>query len=268
VLTPAGLTGPAPVIVYAHGGDNGVSIEEILFTVGFIGSAAADFVWVAPTFRSERLRFAGSEWISEGPPSPWDRDVDDALSLLDVALDLEAAADPDRIGVIGLSRGAGVGMLMGIRDARIDRVVEFFGPTDFFGSFVQEVLEEALRGSLRDLPGLEFLDQEFIRPLRRAELTIAEVRPELIRRSAVLFADRLPKLQVHHGSADAVVAVSQAESLIATMAALQRGEPDFEAFIYPGGTHNPLSMSGSIPTAVAFLQGLLTPSPAPPGSAR
>ena len=253
VLTPEGLAGPAPVVVYAHGGDDGASVEELIFTLGFVGSSAGDFVWVLPSFRAEPLRFGGAEWTSDGPPSPWDRDVDDALSLLDVALALEPVADPDRIGVIGLSRGAGVGMLMGIRDARVDRVVEFFGPTDFFGPFVQEVVEEALRGSLRDLPGLSFLDEAFIQPLRRGELTVADVRPELIRRSAVLFADRLPALQLHHGSADMVVEVSQAESLIAAMAALNRGEPGFQAFIYPGGTHNPLTMPGSIPSAVAFL---------------
>ena len=264
IVAADGLPGPAPVIMYAHGGDQGTSVEELLFQFALVGELAAQAVWVIPSFRSEELSFAGTTWTSEGPPSPWDRDVDDALSLLDVALELEPAADEQSMGVVGFSRGAGVALLMGIRDARIDRIVEFFGPTDFFGPFVQDVVEEALRGTLRDLPGLEFLDQAFIQPLKNGGLTTAQVRPQLIRRSAVLFADRLPALQVHHGSLDTVVEVSQAESLIAAMVALGRMEPDFEGNLYPSGTHNPLTLPGSIPSAVDFLSQLLPATAASP----
>ena len=260
VLSADGLTGPAPVVVYSHGGDAGASVEELLAQFTFLGSDAADFVWVIPSFRSESLRFAGETYTSQGTPSPWDRDVDDALSLLEVALDLEPAADETSIGVLGFSRGAGVGLLMGIRDERIDRIVDFFGPTDFFDGYVRAVVAEALAGNPRALPGLEWLDATYIQPLRLEEKTIAEVRVELVRRSAVLFAEELPAVQVHHGTADDVVEVSQAESLIAARAALGRGEPDFQAFTYSGGGHNPLTLSGSIGRATSFLLELL---PAP-----
>ncbi len=82
---------------------------------------------------------------------------------------------------------------MAERDFRIDLVVEFSGPTDFFGPFVQEVTEEALRDTLGDLPGLEFLNDEYIR------------------RSPICYADRLPQLQVHHGTADETVPLGEAE---------------------------------------------------------
>jgi dipeptidyl aminopeptidase/acylaminoacyl peptidase len=62
---------------------------------------------------------------------------------------------------------------------------------------------------------------------------------------------------LHHGDADDVVAVSQSESLIATMNALGREAPDFESYIYPGGTHSPLTLPGSISRAVEFLSALL-----------
>ena len=120
-------------------------------------------------------------------------------------------------------------LLMGIRDERIDRIVEFFGPTDFFDVFVQDVVEEALLGSLRDLPALDFLNEELIQPLRRGELTIPQVRPELVRRSPVLFADRLPPLQMHHGDMDDVVEVSQAQSLIAAIEASSSCAPQPKA---------------------------------------
>jgi len=260
MVAPLEAAAPLPVIVYAHGGDGGASAEDVLTLLPFLGDLATGAIWLIPSFRSESVRFAGTVWTSDGPPSPWDRDVDDALSFLDVALDVEPLADPQRVGVLGLSRGAAVGMLMAIRDGRIDRVVEFFGPTDFFGVYVQEIVEEALRGTRRDLPGLDFLDETLIQPLKRGELTIDDVRPELIRRSTVLHADRLPPLQLHHGTADVVVAVSQVEALVATMEALGRTEPDFQAFLYPGGGHNPLTLTGSIERAVDFLSMVVVTS--------
>jgi len=256
VIRSEALSAPAPTLVYAHGGDTGVAIDDVFLLLPFLGDAPAGFVWVIPSFRSESVRLGSRSWTSEGPASPWDLDVDDALSLLDATFDLEPLADSTRVGVIGFSRGAGVGLLMGIRDERIDRILEFFGPTDFFGPFVQDVTEEALRGSPRELPGLEYLDETYVQPLARGEITTAAMRAQLVRRSSVLFAEQLPVVEVHHGTADAVVDVSQARALIDAMDAIGRGEPDFRAFLYEGGTHNPLSLVGSIPRAVEFLEGL------------
>lgn len=260
VLSVVGATGPLPVIIYTHGGDAGVSVEDVLFQFPLVGADAARFVWVVPSFRSEPLRFRGQTWTSQGSPSPWDRDVDDALSLLDATFSIEPAADEENVAVLGFSRGAGVGMLMGIRDVRIDRVVEFFGPTDFFGPFMRTVTYELLLGDPRDLPGVAYLDEMFLQPLAAGEKTLSEVRLELVRRSPVLWTDRLPTLQLHHGTDDPIVEVSQAESLIAAMAVTGRGEPDFQAFLYEGGTHSPLTLPGSIGRAVSFLLALL---PAP-----
>jgi len=257
VINEAALVGPAPVLVYSHGGDAGADVDDLLALFPFVGDLAARFVWVVPSFRAEPLAWGTAVWSSDGPASPWDRDVDDALSLLEVALKIEAAADEERVGVLGFSRGAGVAMLMAARDPRVDRVVEFFGPTDFFGPFVQDVFAEALRGTPRDLPGLTYLDETFIQPLKRGELTIAQVRPELIRRSAVLYADRLPALQLHHGRLDPTVEVSQAESLIEAMGDLGRGPPDFQAYLYPTGTHDPFTLNGSVSRTIDFLNLLL-----------
>lgn len=248
-----------PVLVYAHGGDGGVDAEELLAVAGLLGADAAAFVYVAPSFRSEPLSVGRTTFRSEGPASPWDRDVDDALALLEAVLETIPAADPERVGVLGLSRGGGVALLMGIRDPRVRRVVEFFGPTDFFDDYVRDIFEEALRGEVRDLPGLRVLNERFIQPLRRGELSTAEVRREMVRRSAVLFADRLPATQLHHGTADQQVDVSQALSLIEAMEALGRGPADFQAFLYEGAGHNPLQMPESLPRTRAFLMEMTRP---------
>jgi len=252
--------GSLPILVYSHGGDSG---ENLSLTLNFLPSQLAtlvgEFVVVVPSFRSEPLIYGGHAYVSEGSPSPWDHDVDDALALLNAAIEITPSADPAHIGVLGFSRGAGVGMLMAIRDPRIDAVVEFFGPTDFFGTYMQTLTEEALRDSLRDLPGLNYLNSAFIQPLKNGTITIADFRKEIVRRSAVLFADRLPQLQVHHGTADSTVEFSQAESLRDAMHKVGRGEPEFEFYAYEGGVHDFTTLTGSLDRGVAFLQRLRTP---------
>lgn len=263
VVVPDGAApGGLPVVVYGHGGDGGLDVDELSLILSALGEAADDFVYVAPSFRSEPLVVGATTFRSGGPASPWDRDVDDALALLDVALGETPAADAERIGALGFSRGAGVALLMAIRDPRIDLVVEFFGPTDFFDGWMQEIVADALRGRLRDLPGLGVLNERFIQPLERGTLPVEAFRIELVRRSAVLFADRLPPVQVHHGSEDTVVSVSQAESLISALEALGRGPPEDGYHVYPGGEHHPLTLGRSVSRTVSFLSRLLEPESA------
>ena len=248
-----------PVLVYSHGGDDGENIDNVFGLLNFgFGGIPDDYVYVVPSFRSEPLSYRNVTYTSEGQPSPWDRDIDDALALVNVAIESVDAADADRIGVVGFSRGACVGLLMAIRDPRIDLVVEFFGPTDFYSPFTQDVVEEALTGELRNLPGLTFLDEQFIQPLKESGITMAEMRSQILRRSPVYFADRLPDVQVHHGTSDQIVPVESAERLIEVMQTLGRGEPEFEAYIYQDGSHNPLSLFGSIQRTETFIERLLT----------
>lgn len=255
IIAPDGAAnGSLPVLMYSHGGDAGVSVDsEVLFILQFLTNLADRFVIVVPSFRDEPLKFAGQTWKSDGPPSPWDRDVDDALSLLTVALETTPAADPDRVAIMGMSRGAGVALLAAARDTRIDRVVEFFGPTDFFGPFVQEVTEELLLGSPRNLPGLDYMNEHYLQPFADGQLSAADLRLGLALRSPVLFADRMPAVQVHHGKADVIVYVSQAEVFITAMKEAGRTAPTFESYLYDGGEHNPLSLTGAFDRTYEFL---------------
>ncbi len=255
VISADGLASrQAPILVYSHGGDSGVSIDqEVQLVLSFFPDIADQFVYVIPSFRNETISYKNTNWRSDGPPSPWDRDVDDAFSLITVAQQLERGADPSRIGVLGFSRGAGVGMLMAARSDEVDAVLDFFGPTDFFGPFVQDVTRQILNGSPPNLPGLDYLADEFLLPLQADQISLEEVRDAMVRRSAVLFADRIDRLQIHHGTADTVVPVSQAHSMIAAMQDAGKTPQQFQAYLYEGGAHNPLTLEGSLERAKAFL---------------
>jgi len=259
IVVPNGAAGRSlPLLVYTHGGESGISVPEVLYFASVMnGTNAGRFVYVAPSFRSEPVDFYGQEYVSEGPPSPWDRDVDDALALLEAALASTPAADPNRLGVLGVSRGACVAMLMAIRDPRLQLVVEYFGPTDFFGKFVQQVAEETLRGNPRDLPGLKYLNETLLLPLQAGTLTLAKARLELLRRSPVYFARRLPLLQLHHGTEDAVVPVSEGERLREVLQSLARPAAADEFYFYPGGQHHPATLAGSPERTQTFLARLL-----------
>ncbi|MDE0358776.1 MAG: hypothetical protein OXN92_13720 [Gammaproteobacteria bacterium] len=254
ILVPDGAAeGSLPILAYLHGGDGGVSIGDIQVAAFALGELRDSFVYVIPSFRAEPLVHGDSVWVSEGPPSPWDYDVDDVLALVNVAIETAPEAKADSINVFGGSRGAGVALLAGVRDPRIARIVAFFGPTYFFDDWVREIVREAALRMPRELTGVAHLDSTFIQPHIRGEYSRGNMRLELVRRSSTLFARDLPAVQVHHGSIDQTVSVSQAEALIAAMEALGRGAPDFEAYIYEGAGHDVFDLRAAIPRAVAFL---------------
>ena len=258
ILAPdSAAPGSLPILMYLHGGDSGVEVDDIDLVIFALGELRDNFVYVIPSFRSEPLEYEDREWVSTGPGGHWDYDVDDALALLNVALELTPQAKIEGLSIVGGSRGAGVALLAGIRDERIENIVALFGPTDFFDDWVREIARDAAMGFPRDLPGVAHIDTTFIQPYMRGEIGLAEVRLELVRRSSVLFAEDLPAVQLHHGDADEIVVVSQAHSLIRTMEALGREPPAFEAFIYEGGGHAIFALRGAIPRAVDFLRRAL-----------
>ena len=254
IIVPNGAEpGSLPVLVYNHFGDEGIDINATLglISLGLTG-INSNFVLVAPAFRSEVLTFDGQDYPAQGPESPWDFDVDDSMALLNVALERVPAADSSRIGMLGVSRGGGVSLLMAARDPRIDLVIEYFGPTDFFVESGQETTEEALRGEVRDLPGLDFLNTTYLFPLQEGTTTLDEVRLEYIRRSPVYFVDDLPLVQVHHGNQDDIVPVDHAISLEQALNASSKPASEYEVYYYPTAGHDFLQMPESFSRIIAL----------------
>ena len=220
----------APVLVVHHGGDNGFSISAttsntgVLQFAGVFAPIAEATVQVFPVYRSESINTAavpslGGPYTASGDPSPWDYDVDDAMALLDATFELFGdETDEDRVAAIGFSRGANTALLQGVRDDRLDAVVDYYGPTDFYneGAFqlAQAILLPESNPTFQQaiqLPAARFLLDNVLDPLRNADDTFnpnadyGPARLEVLRRSPGIFAANLPDTRVHHHFRDGVV---------------------------------------------------------------
>lgn len=250
VRLPPGAAGRRlPVLVVGHGGDRGTNLRQ------FEGGAfAREWVQVLPAFRGERLRtgppVVGRGVRSGGTPSPWDRDADDAIALLNAALTLVPEADAGRVAALGRSRGGGVALLLAARDARVRGVVSVFGPTDFFLPEVQHLARRALRSPVR-LPGAGFLADSVLFALRDGRTSLARARLDLLRRSPAFFATRLPPVQIHHGALDTKVPVAHSRRLAD---ALREAGRTPEVYVYAAGRHLSRSLVGHRARAEAFLE--------------
>ena len=249
-------TARLPILVIAHGGDRGATGYQFFQH----GSLAERWIQVVPSFRSERLILSPLRWYrSEGSPSPWDRDVDDAIALLSAVLARVPEADSSRVAVLGRSRGAGVALLMGIRDPRVDAVVDFFGPTDFFIPPVRALAERAIRSRIPKLPGAGYLADSVLFALRDGRIPLERARLELLRRSPAWFADRLPPTQIHHGNDDSEVPMLHSEQLVDALRGLGMRAAEWEYHRYPDGKHAPKTLRGSEQRAARFLNRVVDP---------
>jgi acetyl esterase/lipase len=257
ITPPMAAPSSLPVLIYSHGGDSGVDLDEVFAQVGSFGIDPAQVALLVPAFAGESLRFNAAEWSASGPANPWDTDVDNTLDLLETALQHDPALDEDRVAMIGLSRGGAVGLLAAVRDPRIDAVVSFATPTDFLGEFVEDVVRQTLVYGPPDLPGAAALDEQVLGPVRNRTRTTEWARLQFIRRSPIYFVDHLPAVQLHHGTDDEVVPVTETVQLARALAEAGRGQPDVEVHVYDGGDHNPLSMPLAITRTAAFIASVL-----------
>jgi len=73
---------------------------------------------------------------------------------------------------------------------------------------------------------------------------LQEARLALLRSSAVYFADRLPRLQFHHGAKDLIVPIQHSQRLNLALQSAEKAGPDYLYFIYDSGEHNILTLEG------------------------
>ncbi len=284
VLVPESLSSPAsaPVLVYCHGGYTGEGglppfrVEDLASRVPD-GPLRGELVYVVPAYRGERIEVAGVAYAGEGAPSIGDREVDDAVALLTVALAQVPEADPARVAVLGESRGGLVALEMGARDPRVDLVLDAYGPTDFRIGLATSGVDEALfDGAVRqalaapDDPATLLLRS--IVPIDQVSqddgaLVISAagrraLRENLARSAPVAYVDELPVTETHHGSLDGTAPVEYSRALADAMAAAGRTSPgpSFTYFEYEGGDHDLATLPGAIERLGEAIERVLPPA--------
>jgi len=219
--TPSG-TGKLPILVFAHGGDDGLDSIQWRTALQATRAFRDSIAILAPSFRSERVGFL-SKPVSEGDPSPWDRDIEDLRAFVRSAVSLEPRLDTTRVCLIGYSRGAGVALLTAERDRMFRSVATIAAPTSFQGPWVRALADSILAGTGVDLPGVDHIAATVLLPYSQGRLSLDSARRELIRRSASTWVRRLPDaLQLHHGMADITVPHAEMERLVQASQAIGR----------------------------------------------
>ncbi len=116
----------------------------------------ADSGYVVVSYTSRGFWLSGGQIEVAGPP-----DVADVSAVIDWAL-ANTAADPDRIGLGGVSYGAGISLLASAHDPRVKAVVSMSGWADLIDSIysgrtqhLQAAVMLGAAGSLTGRPGPE-----------------------------------------------------------------------------------------------------------------
>ena len=203
---------------------------------------ASDFVYIVPSFRGEKLILKGKEYLSEGDrTNVWDGAADDGIALLNAALALFPEIDKEKIAAFGKSRGGTVALLMGIRDKRVKRVVDWAGPVDRFkarfrGWSEMQFVEAGVMGrsSTSELGG-QFIET-FLKESIDGKEGLAQARKRLLASSPLFFADMLPKVQIHYGQEDRIVPATNGEKLERETKTV--GHKRVEAFYHKGEGHD------------------------------
>ncbi|MDX1429014.1 MAG: hypothetical protein R3282_01950, partial [Rhodothermales bacterium] len=216
VIVPKGaLPGSLPVLLEAKGVSPNffpLDVPDGMTSPRIMGESRGQLIYVAPGYRGERLVIDGDTLASEGDRTDaWDGATDDAIALLRVALRIIPEADTSRVCVFGRSRGGTVALLTGIRERRVDCVVSWAAPTDWFsrmdldGWTQRELVEEGLRK--RAVPGEtggQFINY-FLSAALAGRRDLDETRRHLIASSPLYFSHKLPLSQVHWGLEDTIV---------------------------------------------------------------
>jgi dienelactone hydrolase len=241
ILQPTGSEGSTLALLLSlHEGVDGGDINTQAAVMATYPQFRNGVALVVPSFRSEPLLWKGEFWQSSGEASPWDEDVDDALASLACAQQLGYGAGV-KPGVVGLSRGSGVGLLAVARHPEQWAFgIDFFGPADLFGEDMQSIAQQLFQGGSVDVPGTEWVTANVLQPWADSTLSDSLARHLLLKRSAAYFAaSDWPTLLIEHGLADSVVSVEQSRLLAAQ---LSDAGVEYRFQEWPGVGHTPLGM--------------------------
>ena len=118
-------TGRFPVLLWNHGGFEGLQASDEAFCQGF---ANFGYTVLMSSYRGEDA--------SEGAIEVCQGEVDDALRMLELGRGLPFAS-PDRVGVMGGSHGGCISLRAVQNGAPAQVLVDFYGPSDWAAEYEQ-----------------------------------------------------------------------------------------------------------------------------------
>jgi acetyl esterase/lipase len=258
------LTCPLPVLLYLHGGLNGLSLQKIdaLDNIFPTSLNRDSMIVVAPSFRSEPLLIDQNvSYYSQGTSTEMDKDADDALTFLNGAIANFPQVDTTRITVIGFSRGGNVAYKVGIREPKIKAMNIFFAATNFFDPIL---IQDAKNAVLNGLPPQYFINNIVVTNAMflycLGMVTAQEARKRMLSWSPAYFADFLPRINAYHGSLDTVVPITQPYFLDSMMNVTNPGNSNYQVFEFATGEHSLSSLPGFEPHAVSLIREVIRPS--------
>lgn len=239
-----------PVVLEARGVDPRYNPHDISAGTQLMRALQSDqarFLFVIPALRGETLILDEQTFTAEGNRADsWDGATDDMIALLEVALQLEPKADAERIAAYGKSRGGSVALLTGIRDPRIDLVLDLAGPTDWFAAMENRFFSTAtvLRDQLRDgtpiVPtqeGGQFYER-FVAPVARGEWSLADARHSMLAGSPLYFLEDLPPTLAFYGEEDRSVPLANATAMRDRWKELKRPAADLHLTVFADRGHD------------------------------
>lgn len=203
IFLPKGYTKNAtyPVLLFAPGLNQrspAVNISKHS-TIPSLSRKFSSYIIVVPSYRGQSLVVDDRSYCSDGFfGDAFDGATDDALRLLEVALETVDGADATQVAIYGISRGGTVSLLAASRDKRIKAAISQAGPVDF------------LRKDVFDRYNLQYRYQ-----FLNGEATFEERRKHILRSSPVHFIyDYEAKLLILHGTNDKTVPLWNAEEVL------------------------------------------------------
>ena len=200
---------------------------------------------VVPSFRGETMTVGTNKYTSEGvPTNGWDGATDDAMAFLSVALSETPEADSQHVGVFGKSRGGTVALLMGARDKRIDCVVDWAGPADWFttmgtgGWTLKEQVQIGLWEGWKPGQGEGSAGQFIEWCIESTQRSLEAARHRMIASSPLYFLENLPPTDLQYGDEDTSVPKQNALALEKVLASRMAGPSRFRVTRHPSAGHD------------------------------
>ena len=172
-----------------------VNVAEMVRDLGIRETLKDEFVMAFLAYRGGTLHVGGRTFSSAAPPSVYEGDAADALTLvthLD-AVGATVGVDPSRLAAVGHGRGGNVALLMAARAKARGRgipqyVLALATPTSFFTTRVRSIARLYLQGRAPGtIPGIQAVLDATAGRVKSGELTAPEARLELLRRSSAPF---------------------------------------------------------------------------------